>query len=214
DAVGWFFARVSGTQDNYAEDRLRQAAADQKAITLPLEHSGVLLAGLDKKPAIEQVQGRELLAFLGARTAFKTARGESRAVNPRRIYRVRRFESAKVLVRVPGPGGEAPHSATAQSKTGQLVEIRPLADPTSIAVGSDLPIRVYAGGEKRSGAMVLATNVSTGKSQKLTTDPVGAADFNVNASGLWRVEFHHAQKLEQDPDADWLIYSATLSFEV
>ena len=47
-----------------------------------------------------------------------------------------------------------------------------------------------------------------------TTDRSGMTYFRITDPGVWRIEFHHAELLENDADAGWVIYSATLTFEV
>ena len=66
-------------------------------------------------------------------------------------------------------------SAIATSKTGQAVEMRLIADATAIPVGSDLPLRVYVGGEKKVGVKVRATHVASGK-----TAPKGEIPTNLS----------------------------------
>ena len=68
------------------------------------------------------------------------AKADSRRVTGGQTVRVRRVESATTMVRVPTPDGRALSSATAMSKTGQAVEIRPLFDPTVLRVGRDIPL--------------------------------------------------------------------------
>ena len=128
---------------------------------------------------------------------------------------MRRIESAKGLVRVSDPEGRPVRpSAVAQSKTGQAVEIRPLADPTMTAVGSDLPLRAYVLGEKLVGARMLATCIADGVTREAITDESGSCHFRIASTGVWRVEFHDVRPLSDDPEATWAIYSATLTFEV
>lgn len=212
DQVRWLFVRSSGTQKNFEPAEIARAVGTDGSIVAVTGPERVSVVGLDMKPVVVSVSGRELKSFLSTHTARGLETGGTRGINANRTYRVRRIESAATLVRV--PGSDAAPSAVAQGKTGQAVEIRPLADPTSLRVGGDLPIRTYVGGSKRAGARVLATNMIKGATREVITDAAGTAAFSVSTPGLWRIEFHHAEPLARDSGADWVIYSATLTFEV
>ena len=210
--VRWLFVRTTGTQKNFEPAEIARAVGAGGLIAATTGTEPVSVVGIDLKPAVISVTGRDLKAFLNTRTALGLESGGVRGINANRTYRVRRIESATTLVRV--PGADAAPSAAAQGKTGQAVEIRPLADPTVLRAGGDLPIRVYVGGAKQAGARVLATNVIKGATREVLTDAEGTATFTVNGDGPWRIEFHHAEPLARDSGADWVIYSATLTFEV
>ena len=81
-------------------------------------------------------------------------------------------------------------------------------------VKSDLPLRIYLPFGKREGVKVIARHLESGRTQSFLTDAVGAGFFSVSVPGVWVVEVHGARRLEDDPDADWEIHSATLTFEV
>jgi hypothetical protein len=93
-------------------------------------------------------------------------------------------------------------------------ELRSLFDPTVAKPGSDWAVRIYIEGAKKSDGLVQATSLADGKIQSAITDESGAARFHLGAAGVWRVEFHDAQPLENDPQADWVLRSGTLTFEV
>jgi hypothetical protein len=214
EAIDWLYVRLAGTQENMHEDRVRPARGQDDYLSVTLSHAGIALIGFDTRPVIQQVAGRDLRAFLDRYVEPTTLPNPRPAIQPTAKLNVRRIESTKTLIRVSVKDGQRSHSATAQSKSGQAVEIRPLADPTMVAVGSDLPVRTYVDGGKKAGVRVLATSVAAGKAQQLVTDASGATHFRVTHPGLWRVEFHHAQPLKGDPAAEWAVYSATLTFEV
>jgi hypothetical protein len=208
----WFLVRVAGTQRNLED----LAAADPEAdsFDLLLSESGVTLVAADRKPRIEEVTPRELRAFLRSRLGPKTLPAASLGSKDEPALRVRRLESSKLLVRVLGDEGWLPNSATAQSKTGQRVEIRPLGDPTSVKVRTDMPLRIYVPNPRKVGTKVIARHLESGKRQTFLTDREGTGHFTVNAPGVWLVEVHHARRLVDDPEADWELHTATLTFEV
>jgi len=214
EIIDWLYVRAAGTQENLHKERVQPARPQDDFLAVTLSHPGVALIGFDTRPAVTPVAGRDLQAFVTRYVEPASLPSPRPRFPSTATLNVRRVESTKALVRVQAEDGERSHSATAQSKSGQAVEIRPLADPTMATVGNDLPVRVYIGGGKKAGVRLLATSVAAGKTQQIVTDASGAAHFRVTHPGLWRVEFHHAQPLKDDPAADWAIYSATLTFEV
>ena len=211
ERVGWFFTRVAGTQVNL--DHSRPAKADDDFLTLAAPQGGVMMAGLDLRPSVAEYSGAELERFFtryvppGALPAGRKALPDDARV------RVRRVESAKLLLKVAGARGETLDASAPLSKAGQQVEIRLLADPTSAAVGSDIPVWTYVGNAKQGGVKVIATHVASKQTQESVADAGGAARFTLKQPGPWRVEFHYARPLVDDPQADWVIYTATLAFE-
>jgi hypothetical protein len=123
----------------------------------------------------------------------------------------------KLLVRAAksGAGDANPWqgSATGSSKTGQRTEIRPLVDPTAMAVGSDLPLRISWSDSAGVEAKIAVRQVGTDAVQHLSA-PGGSGWFTVTAPGEWRVEVNRAKPLQGDPAADWQLETATLSFVV
>lgn len=209
DEIEWLFVRGGGTQEN--RDRVRPQNPKDDFVLLRIEHPGVTLVGADRRPIVREMTGDELGTFL--RQSVALAEKASIPAGDGEL-RVRHVASAKTLIRAATAGRESPPSAIATSKTGQKVEIRPLFDPSAARVGSDLPLWSYIDGSKKTGVKVQATNVATGKTTTFLTDAGGSGHFRVTDAGLWRVEFHHAEPLKDGSKADWVVYSATLTFEV
>jgi hypothetical protein len=212
ERIDWLFIRAPGTQENREDVGPRDPQGN--FIEVALTKPGVTLIALDTKPTETTVAGKQFKAF-ARRTLPSTAYDAAIAgIADAAQVRTRQIESAKTLVRVADPTGKpASHSAVAQSKTGQAVEIRPLADPTMVTIGSDLPVRAYVGGSKQVGVKVLATCVATGKTQEAIADSTGSCHFRISDPGVWRIEFHHLTSPPDDTKTDWVIYSATLTFE-
>jgi hypothetical protein len=204
DRVAWFLVRAGGTQQN--RDRVQPERAGEGFVTVPLDHVGVTLIGMDAKPRVTDLPAQDFRTLLTAHVGDGAPRTGS--------VRVRRIESAKTLVRVLADQAVPAHSAIAQSKTGQAAEIRPLADPTMVKAGSDLPVRVYVDGSKKARVRVSATSVAAGKTYEFVTDATGAGHFRVTHPGVWRIEFCHVEPLANDQQADWALYCATLTFQV
>ncbi len=207
--------RAGGGQRNlaaFAPDR-----PGEDFVQLALEAPDVTLIASDPTPTVEALSATDLALFIAAHIPTERLPADWRARLSSGSMRVRRLESQKVLVRVVGAEGWMPNSSTAQSKTGQPVELRPLADPTSASLHSDLPLRAYLPAGSKRGARVIATHVATGRRQSFLTDREGTGFFTVTAAGVWTVEVHHARPLEGEErerfEADWELSSATLTFE-
>lgn len=209
DEIEWLFVRGGGTQEN--RDRVRPEDPKDDFVALQIKHPGVTLVGVDRRPVVREMTGDELRTFLRQNVAPAERAGLPAGD---RQLRVRHVASAHTLIRAAAAGNEDSPSGIATSKTGQKVEIRPLFDPSAAHVGSDLPQWSYVEGSKKAGVKVQATNVATGKTATFLTDAGGSGHFRITDAGLWRVEFHHAEPLKGDSKADWVIYSATLTFEV
>jgi hypothetical protein len=213
ETIHWLFVRAPGMQEN--RENVGPADPKDDFIDVTLTKPGVTMVGRDTKPTVTNVTGEKFKAFLTRTAPEETQKDVLAGIADEDKARVRRIESTKTLVRVLDADGKPPsHSAVAQSKTGQAVEIRALADPTLVAIGSDLPVRAYVDGDTRTGVKMLATCVATGKTQEALTDSSGSCHFRISDPGVWRIEFHDARPLENDADADWVVYSATLTFEV
>jgi hypothetical protein len=215
EGIEWFFVRTAGTQRNVAKPAT--ALPGEDSLRLELKEPDVALIGMDSRPWIETVRGTDLRRFLESELAASALPADWMAQTSGETLRVRRVESAKLLVRVvnsaPGSKEAWRGSATAPSKSGQRTEIRPLIDPTAMALGSDLPLRISWADSGSVDVRIVTRQVATGTTQT-TLAPAGAGWFTVSAPGEWRVEVHRAKKLKDDPAADWELETATLSFLV
>ena len=215
DGIEWFFVRTAGTQRNVAKPGT--ALPGEDSVRLEFDEPDVAMIGLDCRPRVESVSGALMRKFLESQVAASTLPADWMAQTSGETLRVRHVESAKLLVRVargvPGNKDEWRGSATAPSKSGQRTEIRPLIDPTAIAVSSDLPLRISWADSAGVDVRIVTRQVATGTTQT-SLAPGGAGWFTVSAPGEWRVEVHRAKRLQGDPAADWELETATLSFLV
>lgn len=204
DERAWLFVRADGTQENLVEVPRLGEREDRTRIVL--RHVDANLIGLDLAPRVETVPRAEWRRFLEERVgaAPKTLSPETR---------VRRVESMKLLVRVAEPGDTFAPSATAQSKAGQTLELRPLADPTCVPEGGDLPFRVYVPDGEAAGLRLVARHLASGALQTSLVRPGGVGDVRITAPGRWTVEVHQLVALEDDAAADVELRTATLAFE-
>lgn len=208
DRIGHFFARTAWTQEN--RDTLGADADAGPVATWTADLPGVLMLGCDLAPRVELVPAAAFAAFV-ERVLPESRRADVGAIADEGEVEIRRVESAKTLVRVEAAGQDPVSIAT--SKSGQAVEIRPLMDPTSVVLGSDLAVRIYASIPGSAGGVVLATNSSTGEVVRATTNDSSVANITVSSPGRWRLEFHAVTAVDEG-DVRWLVHTATLTFDV
>lgn len=214
--IEWMFVRSLGAQSNL--DNPHPSGATENFLRITLSDPGVTVIGLDETPRVESFPAEQFRAFVRDRVAsgaelLSKARLRGDQAGNQQTVRVRMIASGKAMVRVSqSPRLHPALSAIAQSKTGQRVELRAMADPTMVPVGSDLPLRAYARGDKVAGALVRATNEQSSAVINSTTDRSGICNFHITSAGVWRIEFFDLTPSPK-PDADWVLYSASLIFE-
>ena len=203
--VRWFFVRGGGHQSNRRAPELIENVASVR-----LEHSGVTMIGVHLAPEPAAMASADLRAMLDSELPASGQRSLAALVQDRENVVVQRHETAVTLVRASAPG-LAP-SGTSLSKAGLAAEIRLYADPTRIEVGSDLPIRAYAGADKPH-VIVKARHVATSQEVVVETNGAGQGDVRIDRPGLWQLVFHHASA-SSDEGVDVDVYVASVTFEV
>ncbi len=206
DRCQWFFARSAGEQQNL--QALAPFGRPEPRVQIGRDDATVI--GLDQRPAIVTAPAAPIARL--AKTADAAGEPGAAEVADTASVRVRHYVSAKSIIR-PAGARRAP-SATVMSKTGQPAEIRLLADPTALTLGSDLPIRVYVQGDKAGGVTVTALHVPTGRSQQTVSDRGGMGRFHIDAGGAWLLAFQSARPSPPDSDAAWDLFSGTVAFDV
>ncbi len=208
--IEWLYVRVAGTQRNMHGAGLKPARVGDRFFELTLEHAGATMIGMDRKSPARLWTAVEVAKLL-EQTPDAGSGARPAAGKP---ARVRQIDSSKILLSVAAAGVQAGHSGVPQSKSGQIAEIRLMADPLRTPVGAVVPLRVYLHGSSRGGAIVYATNVKSGETHKLTTNAAGMATLKVSHTGVWQLKCRHVERAENDPDADWTSYLSTFTFEI
>lgn len=189
-------------------------AADIAAPSVPATYVGVFAI----KPRTGEKSGavfEEHLKHQGLRQAAgeRAARGETA-----KAVRERYSRYGKTLITV-GPGGDR---SAATRALGLKIELVPLVDPTSLAAGSRLRVRLLFDGKPLPGALagaIYAGAKAPPDSWPLTatTDARGEAEFLLEHRGPWLVRAVTTERRENEsgPDAaDWETYWASLTFRL
>ncbi len=216
DRAGWMFISADGDQENRHGVKADAPGGDSVSVMAP--NGGAEVVGLDLAAAVSSVDAGRFAdfraKFVAAPRANEPAAGSVAPTAAREAkVRVRRYESLNTIVRVNAEGLEPGPSQIVTAKTGQKASIRPVMDPTGLRAGSDVPFRVYTDGRAVGGGILTAVNAATGRTQTVTGDSAGICQVHIDSTGLWRLQFHHAVT-SPDSEADWNLYSATLTFEV
>lgn len=206
--IAWFFHRADGKQSN--RDTLAPATPGGDHAPLALPDAGVSMIGVQFPPLVVTLNAEQ---FDDLQKRNREESDDAPPAKPAVAARVRHQSCAAALILVSIPTGQSDEpSAVATSKSGQKAEIRAMLDPTRCKPGDELPVRVYADGDKAAGARVRAIGPD-GKVTATTTNPSAFATIPITAAGSWRIEFQHLAVARDDPGADWVLYSGSLTFE-
>lgn len=103
---------------------------------------------------------------------------------------------------------------TVSKPMGMVFEIVPEKDPFTIKPGDSLPIKVLFDGKPVEGAVVNSGDFEHSDSKKeLKTDASGKATVVLAKPGLQKIFASYRAPLKDDPDADTLSLSSSLTFE-
>ncbi len=100
----------------------------------------------------------------------------------------------------------------APAAMGLPLEIVPLVDPMTLAMGEELPVRVLYDGAPLAGATIIAEYTTASDERDVTTDNAGEAAVTVRNQGLNVVAVSHAVATPESSEADKLGLFATLAF--
>ena len=93
---------------------------------------------------------------------------------------------------------------------GTRMEIVPLKNPLTLKPGDTLPIKVLFEGNPLAGAVVTSHGELTG----IRTGKDGCAQVRIEEKGLQVFAAKHKVPLKENPDADFQVFQAYISFEV
>jgi len=98
---------------------------------------------------------------------------------------------------------------------GHPIEIVPQQNPNRLVSGGQLDVQVLYDSEPLAGAPLRAGKAGTGTEEViLTTDESGNATATFTSDGRWYLRTIHMVRLEDDTEAEWESFWATMTFEV
>jgi uncharacterized GH25 family protein len=136
-------------------------------------------------------------------SALRAQRGQSAAPAHEVFARC-----AKSLIAVGGDAGSG-----FDRVLGMQLEIVPEKNPSSLAPGQELPVRLLYGGAPLQGAKIAALSKDRPARQVAArTDARGRARLPLDHAGIWLVKAVHMVAAPAGSGADWQSYWASLTF--
>lgn len=192
------------------EAKLEAAGPGERALVLKaaLPSAGVATLGVQLHPrpiTLTPEQVEEYLAEIGSSEDLRRAWKALGASEWREIY----TKHATSFVRV----GEAAAGTEWALPLGLGLEIVPEADPTRLAAGMSLPVRVLRNGAPLAGFRLSFLPEGGGAEKVATTDAGGRSNLTFDRPGRWLVRGVDLRRSER-PEADWESDFTTLTLEI
>jgi len=200
-SANWVFVKTGLVQEN--RDGFEEWLQNDGTLKLPIPAPGPVVIGIDFSPQIETVASASLARLVTA--PLKSGVGST--------VKIRHHRSALTIFQTDWPGEQSPDSGVATAKTSLSSSIHPLMDPTRFRIGSDLALELVVRGEEAQDAQVHAANLTTGKTWAVKAQG-GLCKFTPDAPGTYEFKFQLARPLVNDPEADFDLFSATLTFSI
>ncbi len=196
---GWRLGKTTGQLGNAAE------GDSALTLTAPIAGTGTAVAWVSFHPKeidLDEDDVTHYLDEIGAPDALRKAWEEA---GPDRKWHEVYTKHAKAFVRAGSEGDDASCAAP----VGLALEIVPARDPTGIAAGGTLEVRVLKRGKPFAGFAVGALCGADGTSNMQTTDGNGVVRFAIHRAGPWLVR---GTDVRQETDGTWSSDFSTLTF--
>ncbi len=186
-------------------------------VLLALDQPGTHLVTYDSEPLHITLAADKFHAYLHDEGLdyVKTQREASGTAD--QSGRERYFRNVKTIVQVDHASRAGqPEDRTYATRTGQMLEMLPLRNPTSLRPGGTLGIQVEFDGKPLAGALVKAWHKH--KEQLLIvrsrTSASGRVELTLPYAGGWMVSVVHMVPGATDSVFDWESYWGNLSFSL
>ena len=190
------------------------------ALLLPLATGGTQLVAFENQPSRITLSADRFHAYLHDEglDAIKARREAAGVAEQPARERYRRY--VKTLFRVAPAGGAGKASArptvdvTYATRTGQRLEIMPLADPLLLTPGAALGVRVLFEDKPLAGALLKAWHKRTGQTLviRALSSANGTASFDLPYAGPWMISVVHMIPATGEKDVDWDSLWGNLTF--
>jgi uncharacterized GH25 family protein len=184
---------------------------NQSSVRLAFDQPGTQLLALDSQPFTIELTADKFTAYLrdeGLERVIAQREASGQAAKPG-LERYRRH--VKTLLRV---GGKT--DAGFDVRTGQTLEIVPLADPQALKPGNALPLQLMFNGAPLEGALVKVWNHRGAQVSVLRTrtDAAGKSSTILPWGGVWMVSVVHMVPTTDGQGQDWDSHWGNLTFEM
>lgn len=179
------------------------------SVEVGLAQAGTHLFAMDTQPSSVALPADKFHAYLhdeGLDHVVKLREAAGTAATPSR-ERFRR--NLKTLVQV---GTKT--DATSSVRTGQRLELLPLANPYSRRAGQDLPLQVFFDGQPLANALVKAWFKRGGQTLviRAVTGDDGKTTVSLPWPGTWMISVVHMIPVTDSPEYDWDSFWGNLTF--
>ncbi len=207
---------VAGRQDLR---RLLPPRGVLPTLDLALPSPGTYLIAYDSQPNQIALSADRFHAYLHDEGLdfIKTQREANGTADKPGRERYRR--NVKALLRVSNaPGANAPAGAdqTYSTRTGQRLEIVPMADPLALRPRDSLALQVWFDDKPLAAALLKAWHKQAGQTLILraVTTSEGKATFNLPYTGAWMLSVVHMVAVTGIKDVDWDSLWGNLTFHL
>jgi hypothetical protein len=189
--------------------RLLAPAAGALALRLRFPRSGTHLVALDTHPSAIELPADKFNDYLRLEGLVAVLEARQRAGTSDRPGREHYRRNVKTLLRV---GGEVDDMYA--RRTGQRLEIVPLADPAALTPRQSLPMQVWFDDRPLPGALVKLWNGPGAQLLALSavTDAQGRVSFLLPRGGTWMASVVQMIPAPGARDHDWDSYWGNLTF--
>lgn len=205
---------AKGAQINLRDLRQRvRLHAEQSVLQLTFPHAGTHVLAFDSAPSVITLTADKFHAYLhdeGLDAVIRQREQDGTAATPGR-ERYRR--NAKTLLQV-GQVGKSDRGYAA--RTGQRLDIVPLADPLTAAPGDTLGFRLLFDDKPLAGVLVKAWYRKNGQTLtiRVRSDAEGKVRLTLPYAGPWMVSTVHMIPATDGLDVDWDSFWGNLTFEI
>lgn len=184
--------------------------AEQPVLHLSFPKAGTHVLAFDSAPSVITLSADKFHAYLheeGLDAIIRQREQDGTAATPGR-ERYRR--NAKTLLRVGKPDGSY------AARTGQRLEILPLADPLKASPGDTVGFRLLFDDKPLSGVLVKAWHRKGGQTLAIRarSDAEGKVRLTLPYAGPWMVSTVHMIPVGDSADADWDSFWGNITFEI
>lgn len=191
--------------------RLLAPAAGALALRLRFARAGTHLVALDTHPSAIELPADKFNDYLRQEGLVAVLQARERAGTLDRPGREHYRRNVKTLLRVGGASDD-----TYGRRTGQRLEIVPLADPSALAPQQPLALQVWFDDRPLPGALVKLWSGSGAQLVALSavSDAEGRVSFVLPRTGTWMASVVQMVPAPGARDHDWDSYWGNLTFAV
>lgn len=203
------FQRITATG---TDDLMRRVpASGATGISLPPGQPGTQILAIDTHPNFVKLSADQFTYYLADEGLANIRKLREEAGVQKPVNRERYRRHIKALLQV---GDQMDDIAL--RKTGQRLEILPLADPRRSHRMSTTAFQILFEGQPLAGVLVKAWNKHDGQTVLLRTvaGTDGVVRLTLPFTGVWMLSAVHMSPVQNDPALDWESLWANLTFEI